>query len=108
MGAPQDPMDDAEATLGGAFLFGEDKPGRAERQVLSRAELLARLSALIQAGEGCEKVVVIDITRLDGPDSDGCNWSTSVVLDSAGVAAEVYALAYASAIAVARVSWNLK
>ena len=99
---------DAEATVGDGFLFGEDEAGQAERQAVSRAELLARLSAVIRSCEGCENVTVIEVTRLDTPDTAGCNWSSSVVLDPAGVAPEVYALAYASVVFMARSSLNLK
>ena len=102
------PAHDAEATVSGGFLFGEDETGPAERQVLSYAEILTRLSALIQSCEGCEQVSVIRITALDGPDSEGCNWASSVVLDPAGVAPEVYTLAYAQVVFMARTSWNLK
>ena len=108
MHAPRkNPAHDAEATVSGGFLFGEDETGPAERQVLSYAEILTRLSALIQSCEGCEQVAVIEITRLDALDTDGCNWSSSVVLDPAGVPPEVYAIAYASVVAIARASWNL-
>ena len=103
MGQPLDRIDDAEATATGGFVFG-DEP----RQVLSRAELLERLSTLVRSWEGCANVAVIDVARYDQPDSDGCNWSPSVVLDPAGVAPEVYALAYAAVIANARASWNLE
>ena len=99
---------DPEATVGDGFLFGEDEAGQAERQAVSRAELLARLSAVIRSCEGCENVTVIEVTRLDAPDTAGCNWSSSVVLDPAGVAPEVYALAYASVVFMARSSLNLK
>jgi hypothetical protein len=78
------------------------------RQVLERRELLARASALMQSCDGCGAVSVVGVTRLDGPDSGGCNWSSTLVLDTAGVAAEVYGLAYASVIAMARGSWNLE
>jgi hypothetical protein len=109
MAAPRNHVKDPEATVNeDGFLFGEDDTNPAGRQALSRADLLARLSALIQTGEGCEHVKVIDVTRFDAPDSDGCNWSMSVVLDPAGVAPEVYALAYAQMIVVARAGWNLK
>jgi hypothetical protein len=108
MGAPRVPLNDPEATSSGGFLFGQDEPNQAERQALSRADFLARLSALVQSCEGCEHVTVIGVTRLYAPDTEGCNWSSSVVLDPAGVAPEVYVLAYASAVAVARASWNLK
>lgn len=82
--------------------------GEAERPVLSQDELLVRLSALMRSCEGCENVVVTGASRLDSPDSSGCNWSPSIVLDPAGVPPEVYALAYASVIATARASWNLE
>ena len=97
------PLDDAEDTKNGGFYFCDS-----ERQVLSQDELRARLSALMRACDGCENVVVTGTTRLDRADLDGCNWSASIVLDPAGVAAEVYALAYASVISIARASWNLE
>jgi len=104
MHAPLDPSDDAEATATGGFVF-DDGP---ERQVLPEGELLARLSALMRSCEGCENVAATGVTRLDKPDEGGCNWSSSIVLDAAGVPAEVYALAYASVIGMARSSWNLQ
>jgi hypothetical protein len=105
MGTPLDPFDDPEATTGGELVFGGEEQ---ERQALSREQLLERLSALVRSCEGCENVAVIGITRLDKPDESGCNWSPSIVLDPAGVAAEVYALAYACVIATARASWNFE
>ena len=101
-------MDDSEATVNDdAFSFGEDstQPGR---QVLSRGELLARVTALMQSCEGCENVTVIAVTPLDSRDNAGCNWSFTLVLNTAGVPAEVYSLAYAQVIAMARSSWNLQ
>jgi hypothetical protein len=108
METPRDPARDADATVSDGFLFGEDEAGQAARQVVSRAELLERLSAVIRSCEGCENVAVIEVTPLDVPDTAGCNWSSSVVLDPAGVAPEVYALAYASVVFMARSSLNLK
>ena len=108
MGAPQDSVHDPEATFSGEFLFGDAGEVKAARQELSYAELLARVSALMQSCEGCEKVSVIGVTPLDGPDTDGCNWSFTLVLDTAGVEPEVYGLAYAQVIAMARSSYNLK
>ena len=107
MGAARDSVQDPEATFSGDFLLGDDatRPGH---QPLAYADLLSRLTALIQSCEGCEGVSVIAITALDGPDSEGCNWSSSVVLDPAGVAAEVYSLAYAQVVFMARTRWNLK
>jgi hypothetical protein len=90
------------------FLFGNDEGAPPGRQALSQDELLARLSVLMRSCEGCENIAVTSTTRLDAPDSAGCNWSLSLVLDPAGVAPEVYSLAYASVITTARASWNLE
>ena len=53
-------------------------------------------------------MVVVDVTSLERPDTAGCNWSYTLVLDAAGVPAEVYGLAYAQVIGMARSSWNLE
>jgi hypothetical protein len=90
-------------------IFSIDADGAApERQALSYYELLTRVTALMQSCEGCETVGVVGVTALDGPDSAGCNWSYTLLLDAAGVPAEVYGLAYAQVIAMARSSWNLQ
>ncbi|HEY3077531.1 MAG TPA: hypothetical protein VGJ74_20350 [Burkholderiales bacterium] len=99
-------MDDSDATISDDIFSLDAAPPA--RQALSREELLARVSALMQSCEGCEKVEVVGVTPLDGPDTDGCNWSFTLVLDAAGVPPEVYGLAYASVIAMARASWNLQ
>jgi hypothetical protein len=75
---------------------------------VSRFELLQRVSALMQSCEGCEELRVVGVTRLAAPDVEGCNWSFTLVLEPTGVPAEVYGLAYASVIGVARSSWNLQ
>jgi hypothetical protein len=98
-----DPEDDTASDI---FPFDEDGIQEA-RQVLPRAELLARVTSLIQSCEGCEKVGVVGVTALERPDEEGCNWSNTLALDPAGVAPEVYGLAYAQVIAIARSSWNL-
>ena len=90
-----------------ALAFDEDGV-QSERQALSRGELLARVSALMQSCDGCENVGVVDVTSLDRPDSAGCNWSYTLELDAAGVPPEVYGLAYAQVIGMARSSWNLQ
>ena len=108
MGVPRDSVEDPEATFSGEFLFGDTAAAPAARQALSYAELLGRVTALMQSCEGCEKVTVVGVTPLDGPDTDGCNWSFTLVLDTQGVEPEVYGLAYAQVIAMARSSYNLK
>lgn len=96
-------MDDSEATtIDDIFSL------QTERQALSRGELLACVTALMQSCEGCENVRVIDVTPLDRPDNAGCNWSYTLVLDAAGVPPEVYGLAYAQVIGMARSGWNLQ
>ena len=79
----------------------------ARRQLVRDDELLSRLTSLFSASEGCEDVAVVGVTRLDSPDSAGCNWSRSLVLDPKQVAAPVYALAYAQVLELARQQWNL-
>jgi hypothetical protein len=107
MPRPLDPSHDPDTTTPEAFLFGfDDEPSG--RQYVSQEELLARLSALMRSCEGCQDVAVTGTTRLDKPDETGCNWSSTLVLDPAGVAPEVYAAAYASVIGAARASWNLE
>ena len=103
---PRDTLD-AESTHSDGFLLDAGESS-GERQALAREELLARLTKLIQSFEGCERVAVTELTRLDAPDSAGCNWSAAVVLAPAGVAPEIYTLAYASVVFMARSSWNLK
>lgn len=90
----------------GGSAFGDDAAG--ERRLLGREALIAHITALLQSWEGCDKVAVIGITALDAPDEAGCNWSSTLLLDPAGVAAEVYTLGYAGIIGLARGRWNLQ
>ena len=108
MGAPQNPLNDPESTAGGDFIFGDEKTGEDGRKHFPREELMKNLSAMIQTVPGCEKVKVTDITRLDPPDTSGCNWSTALVLDPGGTPPEVYVIGYATIVFMARSSWNLK
>ena len=108
MGAPQNPLNDPDRTAGGDFQFGDTPAGPDGRKAFSREDLMKNLGGMIQTVPGCEKVKVIDVTRLDPPDTAGCNWSTSVVLDPAGTPPEVYVIGYATIVFMARSSWNLK
>jgi hypothetical protein len=105
MSVPLDPRDDPEATFNGDVFFDA---AEVRRQFIPLSELLARLSRLMQACDGCESVRVIEVTRLERPDETGCNWSSSLVLSTAGVEPEVYVLAYAQAVGTAREAWNLE
>ena len=101
------PEIDPESTTDGGFAFMDLAGGG--RQVVSQQELCVRLTALMSSCEGCENVKVIEVYRLHVPDrKDGCNWSLAILLDPAGVAPEVYALAYGSVLHTARASWNLE
>ena len=107
---PNPPPVDPEATApSGASAFEGIGGIKSKRELLSVQELLDGLTKLMRACEGCEKVTVIRVDRLDKADSrDGCNWSLSIVLEPAGVAPEVYGLAYGLVIGQAREIWNLQ
>jgi len=96
---------DADATMGGA---DHTIPGVHGRHALHEHDLLQQLTEQFRTFEGCEPVSVVGVHRLDPADSEGCNWSSSLVLDPAGVAPEVYALAYGAIIGHARQTWNLR
>lgn len=100
-------MDESDATASDDLFFLDGDATRPHRQVLAYGDLLACVTALMQSCEGCEKVSVVGVTALDHPDRAGCNWSFTLVLETAGVAAEVYGYAYAQVIGMARGSWNL-
>lgn len=102
------PAVDPEATAEGEPVFDGIGGIKSKRELLSMRELLNGLTALMRACEGCENVTVIRADRLAKADSrDGCNWSLSLVLEPAGVAPEVYGLAYGLIIGQAREIWNL-
>src|SRR2546423_10041008 len=103
MGATQS-KDDDDSTVN-REIFGDLGGEDVKRQTLSRDELMDRLTKMIQACEGCEKVRVIGVTRLDFPDKDGRNWSSSLVLDAAGVAPGICTITYSASIVPAHHSW---
>lgn len=105
MNAVPAPIPDPEATADGGFVLG-DLGG--ERQLLSRQELAANLTEMMRSCEGCENVTVLEVYRIDRDTRDGCNWSLAILLDPAGVAPEVYALAYGAVMGTARATWNLE
>ena len=95
---------DAEATMSGDHTI----PGIHGRHAVHKHDLLRLLTEQIRQHPGCEAVSVIEVMRLEPADSDGCNWSSTLVLEPAGVAPEVYVLAYGEIIANARQTWNLR
>jgi hypothetical protein len=54
------------------------------RVLVDENELVRWLTAQFQTYPECAAVSVEKVTRLDGPDSEGCNWSRTLVLNSAG------------------------
>ena len=101
--------EDPEATAEGERAFEGLLAGPEKRQILSKEELLARITSLLRSCEGCENVTAIEMWRLDRDDrKDGCNWSLALMLDAPGVEPEVYTLAYGSILHLARKSWNLE
>jgi len=95
--------DDPDKTL--QFYGAPGAPAR--RTAVSEQDLLKLLTTHFQANEKTRDVRVVRVTRLDPPDSEGCNWSSSVVLEAPGVAPEVYALVYADVVKRARERYNL-
>lgn len=82
-------------------------PSNRGREALSKAELCARLTAAFRRQPGCASVSVIGVYRLASPDTSGCNWSFTLLLEPGGTPPEVYGKAYAELISIARTAWNL-
>lgn len=101
------PGQNPDETLQG-FSISEDTTQPGGRMPLPAVELMEQLTSQFRMFEGCEKVTVLKVSRLDTPDRDGCNWSSSLVLDTGGAPPEVYAMPYADIITSARSTWNLK
>jgi hypothetical protein len=97
-----DPDKTLQMTVPGAPI-----PGPEPRREVSVDELLRVLTTHMRMHEQCPGVRVIGVTRLDALDTDGCNWSSSVVLDPAGVAPEIYSVVYADVVKHARERYNL-
>ena len=104
MNAVPAPIPDPEATADGDFVLGELA---ASANSCPPGELAANLTEMIRGYEGCENVTVLEVYRIHPDTRDGCNWSLAILLDPAGVAPEVYALAYGAVMGTARATWNL-
>lgn len=75
---------------------------------VSEAELVRWLTAQFQTHPECAEVTVEKVFRLDPPDSEGCNWSRTVVLDPHGVSPVIYVLPYAVIVEKARKAFLLE
>ena len=71
------------------------------------AELLAWLTAEMQARHGCASVRVVGVERTP-PGPDGCNWGYSLVLETAGVPWWVYVPPYLEVVRRGHALFNLE
>jgi len=104
----RDKPDSPETTI--KNLFDADVPEELRElgpRPVSEAELLRWLTAQFQTYPECAAVTAEQVFRLDLPDSEGCNWSRTLVLNPAGVSADVYALVYAAVVERARKAFVL-
>jgi hypothetical protein len=69
---------------------------------VSEAQLARWLTEQLQTCPGCGAITVDRLFRLDAPDSEGCNWSRTLVLDPRGVSPDVYVVPYALVVDKAR------
>jgi hypothetical protein len=82
--------------------FRDPGPGR-----VGEADLARWLTAQFQTYEGCGEVTVEQVFRLDAPDSEGCNWSRTLVLDPHGVDPVIYVIPYGAIVEKARKAFVL-
>jgi hypothetical protein len=76
--------------------------------LVDEADLVRWLSAQFQTYPGCSGVSVEQVIRLESADSQGCNWSRTLFLDSGGAPPTDYAPAYAAIVEMGRKAFNLK
>ncbi len=76
-------------------------------QAVSEEDLVKWLTAQFQSHPECARVSVVKVIRLELPDPEGCNWSRTLVLDTAGVQPSDYVAAYAAAVEKGRKRFNL-
>ena len=74
---------------------------------VSEADLLRWLTEQFQAFPDCGPITVAQVFRLEPPDSEGCNWSRTLVLEPHGVAPELYVVPYALIVDKARKTFVL-
>ena len=74
---------------------------------VAEADLARWLTAQFQAYPECAAVTVEQVFRLELPDSEGCNWSRTLVLDPHGVSPADYVVPYAAIVEKARKAFVL-
>jgi hypothetical protein len=74
---------------------------------VSASDLARWMTAQFQSYPGCSQVRVEGVVRLARPDKEGCNWSRTLILDTAGVPPKVYAQPYAAIVLAGRKRFRL-
>lgn len=77
------------------------------RKLLTREELAEWMTAQLRKVEDCEECSVGPVNLLQQPDTDGCNWSDSLVVQSAGVPREHFGPHVAQIGAMAKAMFNI-
>ncbi len=91
-------------------LHGADVPEELREvgpRAVSEADLVRWLTEQFQTFADCGPITVEKVFRMDAPDSEGCNWSRTLVLDPHGVSPTIYVLAYAVIVDKARKAFVL-
>jgi hypothetical protein len=76
--------------------------------LVDEGDLVRWLSAQFQTYPGCSAVSVEQVIRLEVPDSQGCNWSRTLFLNSSGASPVDYGPAYAAIVQAGRKAFNLR
>lgn len=75
---------------------------------VGEADLVRWLTEQFQSYPDCALVSVEGVFRLETPDSEGCNWSRTLVLNPQGVPPTLYVVPYAAIVEKARKAFVLE
>ena len=99
--------DNPDTTIKNLHDAGVPELEAAGPRPVGEGDLVRWLTAQFQTFPECAQVTVEGVFRLEPPDSEGCNWSRTLVLDPHGVPPVEYVLAYAAIVEQARKAFNL-
>lgn len=105
---PDIPISSIDTTLSASWGTSPDGAGEEGPVLVDEGDLVRWLSAQFQSYPGCSTVTVERVARLDKPDTHGCNWSRTLVLNPGGTPPQAYAQAYAAIVEMGRKAFNLK
>jgi hypothetical protein len=77
------------------------------REVMTRRALAEWMTEQLRRVEDCEQCTVGEVTLLQQPDTDGCNWSSSLVVRSGEVPTEHFSSHLTNIVAQARTKFNV-